>query len=298
MKIKHKVKITAMLEARKYTLGELMEVMLTESQGQAKPVVGNGVWKDNSKNNEKAVEDIMKQTEESNGAKGEKGQSKPENAKDFNKTTLDVNFSYEPSKEYKERVKAQAKGFPSVQNEKETEAKENKSLGFEGNEEFYKRNSEKNKEVSDKEAEVKHAGLKSHNLPKEDFENKTIFTNENKKMKRLIYNKVFLNEEHVLKKVPDDYKVDGNRFVMKDAKGVEYIVECAKDKVVDYVHTKVVQVINREALAEQMERMKQLTDYKSSKYFGSLAPESRERENRMVSESLGKMKKLAEDLKK
>lgn len=286
-----------MLEARKYTLSELMKVMLKESSEQSKPVVGKNVWKDNSQNNVKAVEDIMKQTQEYDGVKEEKRSTNPENITDFNKTTLDVDFSYEPSKEYKERIKAQVHGFPSVENEKTSDTKNNDSLDYEGNKEFYKNNSKKQKEVSDKKADTRHAGLKSHNLPKEEFKDKNIFTNENKKMKRLQYNKAFLNEAYVLKKVPDDYKVDGNRFMMRDVNGVEYIIECTKDKVVDYVHTKIVRVNDQKAVNEQLERMKQLTDYSSSKYFAQSTAESRKKENDMVSESLQKVKKLSENIK-
>lgn len=285
-----------MLEARKYTLGELMKVMLKESSEQ-KPVVDKNVWKDNSQNNVKAVEDIMKQTKEYDDVKEEKRSSNPENITDYNKTTLDVNFSYEPSKDYKERVKAQVQGFPSVENKKISEIEKNDSLDFEGNDEFYKNNKKKQTEVSDVKIDTKHAGLKSHNLPKENFKDKTIFTNENKKMKRLQYNKAFLSEEHVLKKVPDDYKVDGNRFMMKDVNGVEYIVECTKDKTIDYVYTKVVQVINRNAVNEQLERIKQLTNYSSSKYFAQSTSESRKKENNMVSESLKKVKELSKNVK-
>lgn len=285
-----------MLEARKYTLGELMKVMLKESSEQ-KPVVGKNVWKDNSQNNVKAVEDIMKQTKEYDDVKEEKRSSNPENITDYNKTTLDVNFSYEPSKDYKERVKAQVQGFPSVENKKISEIEKNDSLDFEGNDEFYKNNKKKQTEVSDVKIDTKHAGLKSHNLPKENFKDKTIFTNENKKMKRLQYNKAFLSEEHVLKKVPDDYKVDGNRFMMKDVNGVEYIVECTKDKTVDYVYTRVVQVINRNAVNEQLERIKQLTNYSSGKYFAQSTSESRKKEDNMVSESLKKVKELSKNVK-
>lgn len=285
-----------MLEARKYTLGELMKVMLKESSEQ-KPVVGKNVWRDNSQNNVKAVEDIMKQTKEYDDVKEEKRSSNPENITDYNKTTLDVNFSYEPSKDYKERVKAQVQGFPSVENKKISEIEKNDSLDFEGNDEFYKNNKKKQTEVSDVKIDTKHAGLKSHNLPKENFKDKTIFTNENKKMKRLQYNKAFLSEEHVLKKVPDDYKVDGNRFMMKDVNGVEYIVECTKDKTVDYVYTKVVQVINRNAVNEQLERIKQLTNYSSGKYFAQSTSESRKKEDNMVSESLKKVKELSKNVK-
>lgn len=287
-----------MLEAKKYTLSELMKVMLTESPEHNKPVVGKNVRKDNSQNNVKAVEDIMKQTKEYNDVDNKERSTNPENIVDYNKTTLDVNFSYEPSKEYKERVKSQVKGFPSVENEKNTKIKENNSLDFENNEKIYKANSKKEKEISDKEKEIKQSGLQSHNLPKENFKNKTIFTNENKKMKRLQYNKVFLNEEHVIKKVPDDYKVDGNRFIMKDIKGVEYIVECTKDTTVDYVYTKVVQVINKNAVNEQLQRIKQLSNYNSSDYFANTTCESRKKENEMLTESLSKVKDLTKNVKK
>lgn len=285
-----------MLEARKYTLGELMKVMLKESSEQ-KPIVGKNVRKDNSQNNVKAVEDIMKQTKEYNDVEEEKRSTNPENITDYNKTTLDVNFSYEPSKEYKERVKAQVQGFPSVENKKISEIEKNDSLDFKGNDKFYKNNKKKQKEVSDTKADDKHAGLKSHNLSKENFKDKTIFTNENKKMKRLQYNKAFLNEEHVLKKVPDDYKVDGNRFMMRDVNGVEYIVECTKDKTVDYVYSKVVKVNNPVAVNEQLERMKQLTNYSSGNYFAQSTPESRKKEDDMLSEGLKKVKELSKNVK-
>lgn len=281
-----------MLEDKEYTFSELVEI-IKESPDRMKPIVGKNVWKDNSQNNVKAVKDIMKQTDEYNDVKQEKRSTNPENIKDYNKTTLDVNFSYEPSDEYKKRVKAQVHGFPSVQNEKESKIKEeNDSLDFEGNENFYKNEKDKREEVSDKKIEIKHAGLKSHNLPKDNFKDKNIYTNENKKMKRLTYNKAFLNEEHVIKKVPDDYKTDGNKFIMRDVNGVEYVVECKKDKNIDYVYTKVVQVINRNALNEQFKRMKELTAYNSGEYNASSTSESRKRENDIISENLAKTKNL------
>ena len=189
-----------MLEAKKYTFGELMEV-LKESSDRSKPVVGKNVWKDNSQNNVKAVKDIMKQTEEYNDVDTKKRDTNPENIKDLNKSTLDVKFSYEPSKEYKERVKAQVHGFPSVQNEKESKIEtENKSVDFEGNKKIYKDEEDKQKERTKNSEVIKQSGLQSHNLPKETFKDKTIFTNENKKMKRLTYNKTFINDLYFLSK--------------------------------------------------------------------------------------------------
>ena len=217
----------------------------------------------------------------------------PENIKDLNKSTLDVKFSYEPSKEYKERVKSQVHGFPSVQNEKESKIEtENKSLDFEGNKKIYKDDEDKQKERTKNSEEIKQSGLQSHNLPKETFKDKTIFTNENKKMKRLTYNKTFISEAQVLKKIPDDYKTDGNRFIMRDNSGVEYIIECHKDNNVDFIHTNIVQKIDRNALNEQFKRMKELTEYSTSKYAAGTTNESRLKENDMFVENLNKVKSL------
>ena len=256
-----------MLQEKKvYTLSEFCRV-LKESQ-EFKARKGENVEKEDKKNNEKAVNDILKQGKEFDGGlSDEKKKENPRDITDYNKTTLDNDFAYEPSKEYKDRVKAQVHGFPSVENEKNSKIKEeNNSLDFEGNEDFYEQNAEKRKEVADARQSDKHAGLKSHNLPKETFKDNTLYTNESKKMKRLNFSKtVFLNEAEMIKKIPDDMKIDGNKFYMKDSVGNEYLVECVKDKVInDIIHTKVVDYKNQEKIDEAFKRMKELYGYKSS----------------------------------
>lgn len=256
-----------MLQEKKvYTLSEFCRV-LKESQ-EFKARKGENVESEDKKNNEKAVNDILKQGKEFDGGLSDKKKKEnPRDITDYNKTTLDNDFAYEPSKEYKDRVKAQVHGFPSVENEKNSKIKEeNNSLDFEGNEDFYEQNAEKRKEVADARQTDKHAGLKSHNLPKETFKDNTLYTNESKKMKRLNFSKtVFLNEAEMIKKIPDDMKIDGNKFYMKDAVGNEYLVECVKDKVInDIIHTKVVDYKNKEKIDEAFKRMKELYDYKSS----------------------------------
>ena len=256
-----------MLQEKKvYTLSEFCRV-LKESQ-EFKARKGENVESEDKKNNEKAVNDILKQGKKFDGGlSNEKKKENPRDITDYNKTTLDNDFAYEPSKEYKDRVKAQVHGFPSVENEKNSKIKEeNDSLDFEGNEDFYEQNAEKRKEVADARQSDKHAGLKSHNLPKETFKDNTLYTNESKKMKRLNFSKtVFLNEAEMIKKIPDDMKIDGNKFYMKDAVGNEYLVECVKDKVInDIIHTKVVDYKNKEKIDEAFKRMKELYGYKSS----------------------------------
>lgn len=279
-----------MLEDKKvYTLSEFCRI-LRESQ-EFKPRRGENVESEDKKNNDKAVNDILKQGKEFDGGlSNKKKRENPRDITDYNKTTLDNNFAYEPSKEYKDRVKAQVHGFPSVENEKNSKIEEeNDGLDFEGNKDFYEQNAEKRKEVANARQTYKHAGLKSHNLPKETFKDNTLYTNESKKMKRLNFSKtVFLDESQMLKKIPDDMKINGNKFYMKDAVGNEYLVECVRDKAIkDLIHTKVVDYKNKKKIDEAFRRMKELYDYKSS----TGKQNSGKFENGMVTKMISESKK-------
>ena len=281
-----------MLQEKKvYTLSEFCRV-LKESQ-EFKARKGKNVEREDKKNNEKAVNDILKQGKKFDGGlSDEKKKENPRDITDYNKTTLDNDFAYEPSKEYKDRVKAQVHGFPSVANEKNSKIKEeNDSLDFEGNEDFYEQNAEKRKEVADARQTDKHAGLRSHNLPKETFKDNTLYTNESKKMKRLNFSKtVFLNESEMMKKIPDDMKIDGNKFYMKDAVGNEYLVECVKDKAIqDLIHTKVIDYKNKEKINETFKRMKELYGYKSSTGIQNSGKFENGMVGKMISESKEKL---------
>ena len=257
-----------MLENKIYTLSELKEAIIKESN-DTKPIIGKGVIKDDVKNNVKAVKDIMKQTKDYNDVPSSKRNTSPEIGKDLNKTTMDMEFAYEPDKAYKERVMAQVKGFPSVDNEKNTSAKDNDSLDFEGNKDFYDGIKKRSIETNDFKSIYKHAGLKTHNLPKETTKIKTAFQ-ENKTMKRLVFkNTVFLNEENVKKRIPEDYKTDNNKFLMKDSIGNEYIVECKKDKEINYINTNIRLIkASPKIVNEELSRIKSLSSYSTSKYLG------------------------------
>lgn len=289
-----------MLQEKKvYTLSEFCRVLKESQEFKAKK--GKNVESEDKKNNEKAVNDILKQGKEFDGGlSDEKKKENPRDITDYNKTTLDNDFAYEPSKEYKDRVKAQVHGFPSVENEKNSKIEEeNDSLDFEENKDFYEQNAEKRKKVADARQTDKHAGLKSHNLPKETFKDNTLYTNESRKMKRLNFSKtVFLNEAEMMKKIPDDMKIDGNKFYMKDAVGNEYLVECVKDKVInDIIHTKVVDYKNKEKIDEAFKRMKELYGYKSSVGTQNSGKFENGMVGKMISESKEKLFIKNEDTK-
>lgn len=274
-----------------YTISELQA--LIKEGNEFKPKRGENVEKDNAKNNEKAVGDIMKETEKlEKNAKSEKRDTNSEIAKDLNKTTLDVKFAYEPSKTYKERVKAQVHGFPSKQNEEASDIEENESLDFDGNKKFYDEQSKKSKEMNDKQADIKHSGLTSRELSKDIFKNDTLF-NENRTMKRLHFkNTRFLSESQMLSKVPEDYKTDGNVFLMKDSTGAEFIVECTVDDRFNFAQFKVANKPSKDAINEEFKRIEKLYEYKSSNYNSGTDTESRKAEDCNVAEMLNIMKNL------
>lgn len=276
-----------------YTIGELNKILKESTYGY-KPKIDSKVIKDDAQNNVKAVKDIMKET----GAMEDKATKKqrntnPENIPDGNKTTLDNDFAYEPSKEYKERVKAQVHGFPSKENEENNDMDE--SADVEGNKEFYDERKKISKEQNSKEANERHAGLKANNLPKENYKDKTIY-NENKKMKKLHFkNTKFLSEAQILKKVPDDYKTDGNRFIMEDCENNSYLVECKVDDRFNFAQMSVKKILSKKQISEAFDKMMRLADYNSSDYFKDTTCESRKAEEENLSLLIEQVRKMEKE---
>lgn len=282
--------------SKRYTFSELNKILM-ESHNEFNPRIGDKVESEDKKNNEKAVDDIMKQSKEFDGGITDKKENtNKEDVQDFNKTTLDVNFASEPGDAYKERVKAQVHGFPSADNEKNSKIEEeNDSLDFEGNKDFYDTQKKKSKIVNDMDADIKHAGLKARELPKEYFENDTLFK-ENKTMKRLHFkNTVFLSEAQMLKKVPEEFKSADGRFIMKDASGTEYLVECSYNDTFKHGKLTVINKTNKEQINEQLDRMRQLFDYNSSAYMGGTTASSRKTETNGLSEMIDRVKQMEKE---
>lgn len=246
-----------------YTIGELLQINEESARNEFNPKFGNGAER-NSSNNDKAVKEIIKNASElDKDAHRNDTPVKPRvEFPDYNKTTLDVNFEYEPDDAWKERVKAQVEGYPSVQNKDKNGY--DQSLGFDGNENFYKARKEMSNDRNDLDTIERESGLKARIKKDEiDYSNKTPF-NEAKKIKRLVFkNTTFLSESQVLSKVPEDYMVDENRFYMRDKTGTDYLIECKADPF-GYVHMQIVNKFNKQVINEELEKMKRLAGYKYS----------------------------------
>ena len=289
---------------RYYNLSEFCKVLRESQEFKAKK--GESVDSENKKNNGKAVNDILTKTKEYDGGiQNNPKREDPRDTDDFNKTTLDLDFDYEPNDAYKAKVKAEVEGKFSAKNAKETDIeKENKGLDFEGNKKFYKDRAEIAQKRGERRHALKTSGLQSRELAKnkdfdKEFKDKTLFKQNESKMKRLHFNKtVFLNEEHMLKKIPDDMKTDGNKFYMKDSVGNEYLIECVRDKVLkDVVHTNIVDYTNKEKINETFQRMKELYDFKASDNKQNSGKYENKLVGKMISESKEKLFNKPEDPK-
>ena len=289
-----------MLENKVYNFSELRTI-LKEEKNEFAAKYGKGYNSNTeARENDKAVKDITKQVKDMDGGLQDKVERKtnPENVYDKNKTTLDYDYAYEPSDEYKERVKSQVHGYSSKSAEENSKKEDfKKNADFEGNKKFYDERSKIRKDDAEEKQNYKHAGLKAHNLPKETYKDNTLFT-ESRKMKRLHFkNTTFLNEEQMLKRIPDDYKFDGNKFLMKDSKGNEYLVECKKDALCEsYIHTNVLSHnCGKEVVNEALEKFSHLCGYKSSEYNTKVEQLS---ESQNYSNMLNITRSLVEESKK
>lgn len=264
-----------------YKVGDLKR-LISEGFNESKPKFGDGVEKANKSINDKAYEDSKKRAEDYNGGlkKEEdfaRGDAKYEK-KDGNHTTLGYNPE-NASPEYKKRIKAQALGYTS---EQEKNNGIEKSGDYSDNEDIFDGITKSEKEMDDNLLTLKRSGLQASKMPKSNFEKDTLYESqdgvdmrqaidafkanfheskldENKKLKTVYFKKTqFLTEGHMLSKIPDEFKNEGNQFKMKDKTGNEYIVEWTNNKGEIIGHT------NKQGLIESLDKMNSLMNFKST----------------------------------
>ena len=265
--------------------------LIKESQQEFKAKLGNGVESGNKTNNGKAYSDAKKRAKDFDGGlSDEVGEKKAEYKKeDFNKTLMD----YTPDNvtpEYKKRIK---KEF--VNGDKE-------------NEKIYKELKKSGEEQQKNEKELKKSGLQAREWPDEVFDKDNMYESRdgfdmrkmlnslNEKTTRKQFNEShvktvlfkkteFLNEEHMISRIPDDFKKNGTSFKMKDKNGSEYLVEWDNNKANIIEHT------NKKGMDESISRMKELFDYRSSDTKTNYSDRLNENDDKFQ-ETLNKMRKI------
>ncbi len=176
-----------------YTVGELKSLIREASSNQEfKPKLGPEVESKNKEINDKAYKDAEKISKEHYGKNLEAPEISKYEKHDWNKTTLDADFDFEPSKEWKENQKAHVEGYSS---------KDEKDNGLEktgdrdSNKDFYEASKETDDKAKKNKEIMNSTGLKSNNIynrpgGKEYFERHGGYVKEARMPVRTIYEKV------------------------------------------------------------------------------------------------------------
>ena len=268
----------------KISVGKLRRVLHEEAKNEFKPVVFGS--KESKEINRKAYSDIGKETKEYDG-----GLTKDKNklgggiSATDNKGMHDLTFD-SINKPFMDKVKSQMKGYVSKDAEDMHKGEPFGNATFDDNGNIYKAakdHAEMVKKGKDAAVEI---GLSGRELNKTEVEKQRETMEEAKKIKMLTFkNTQFISEGHMMSRIPDEYKKEGNRFVMRDSADNQYLVEWHKN---DPMITK---KPNMKLVNEQTNRMKELWGYKSAEAKTS-TPSFRVQEDKGFADMVGKARKL------
>lgn len=265
-----------------FSYGDLKKI-IAESSSEFKAKLGPNVESDDKKNNGKAYDEAKKRAKDYDGGLNkEVGEDRPKYEKvDDNRTTLDYEVD-NAGTDYKKRVKAQVHGYTSELEEKNGIEK---TGDFSDNPNIYNGIKKSGEAIQKGRQIAKEIGLTARECPKATFEHGNMYVNEsqdgsnmrksidalaektdipapvvneNKSIKTVYFKKTeFLTEEHMMSRIPDEFKQDGEQFKMKDKKGEEYLVEWKDGKGTVISHE------YKEGHKNEMDRMKKLWEYKT-----------------------------------
>lgn len=181
--------------------------------------------------------------------------------------------------DYKARAKAQMKGYTSVEHEKTAHSKKfgNDKFGNAefGDDEYVKNTADHAKKVASNRALSSKIGLTARECDgKEiDKQHETMFEckglknyfddvkkflseGEEKTIRRFVCKRTkFVSEAHMLTRVPDSVKNEGERFEMKDCDGYGYLVEWHSGKPI------VEKLVNQKDVISECDKIKKLYNF-------------------------------------
>ena len=289
--------------------------LISESSNEFKAVLGPNVESEDKKNNGKAYSDAKKRAKDYDGGLAkEVGEDKAKYEKmDANKTTLD----YTPenaSDDYKKRVHAQVKGYNSVQ---EMENGIEKQGDYSDNDNIYQGIKKSGQEMHDNEKAFKETGLQAREMPKDTFKKEEMYESrdgfdmrnlintfkentqikkqpflEQKSVKTVYFKKTsFLNEGHMISRIPDEFKNEGTQFKMKDKHGTEYLVEWSDGK------ANILKCNNKQRVDETLNAYNKLSSYKGSEYDTSNVSSRLNEDNGEINRMLSIVRRITNEEK-
>ena len=269
------------MSERIYTINDL-KTLISESASELKAKIGDGVENQNKKENSKTYSNTKKKIKDFDGGGSEmvEEQELPEK-EDGNKTTLDYATEEPCDKNFIDKVKAQAEGYTSTME---------KNNGIEKCGEFsdktynqFKKNGE---EMAKNKVIAKKSGLTARELPDSVFEKGSLYK-ESKKISVLNFkNTTFINESQMIARIPDDYKIEGKRFKVKDSDENEFIVEWVEGE------ANILSYENKKKLNESIEKFQKLSGYNSKKQFKNTTSQTRLHENSEFGKILDKVRTI------
>lgn len=258
------------------------------AKSEFKPVFGKGVEKDDQKINDKAYADMNQEIK--NYYKGISDiRQRASEGYDYSdgKGMSDIRFDGPVGDDYVKRIEAQLRGYTSADAEKahKNDPFGNADFGDKKYTERFKKNAKWHK---DRRGDATKIGLTGRELdPKEVDRLRTTAFNENKKIRRLTFkNTQFISESHMMSRIPDDMKVEGKRFIMRDAMQNEYLVEWHRRM------PEVTKMVNKRVVNEEMKRIKELYGFEHGKNHTS--PQERIQEDTEFSDMLNRARSLSD----
>ena len=256
-------------------VGDLREA--SEVKHEFKPVVFG--FKETEKINKDAYADMKKDVKDYDG-----GIVKGDGKKNNGISSFDVpnggrgmqDLEYDGiSQPFSDNVKSQIKGYANKQAEKEHGDEPLGNATTEGNENILKKAEEHAGNVQSGRTKASEIGLTGREIADKEYDklHKNVFENKQKLTVLSFKREKFINESHMLSRIPDEFKQDGKRFVMKDNAGNEYLVEWSNSE------PSVKKKVNMNLVNEEKERMRELWGYKPAEHDTRTTSVSRLHEN-------------------
>lgn len=276
--------------------GAEIKKLLTEGIPGYKPKFGNNTSpSENEKINKKANKESLKNVKLDKPKEESKPVKPSGQSTDLgnNKNMLDLEYSIDPGKEFKDRIKKQVTGENS---EFGNEPDEDDAVSNEGNKAFYNAAKKASNGFVANKQKLQNSGIVGQQIPL-DKKNTSFAENDNSKVKKLNFkNTQFLSEKHMFSLIPEDYKKDGNSFIMKDKMNEEYLINWKVDEKTNISEGLIVNHQNKTKLQEEFNRMKNLYQYNSKDHNGQMANSVKTREDYdVISENIKKLKLVSDN---
>lgn len=267
-----------------YKVGDLRRIV-RESANEFKPKLGKNVETDDKKNAQETYKNLEKKIKDYYGDI-EAPKKKPlQPREDGNKTMLGLRYDAEPSKPFKERVEAQAEGYTSKLE------KDNKieKVGEFSNK-FFKNEKETVEKMNDDLELQKKSGLAARVKDQEKpgiYKSHTAVNEQS--LKRLTYKHTkFINETQLFNKIPEEYKFDGSRFIVKDAAANEFLVEWVANEKANISEGRILKKRNLKEASKQFDRMAELVNYNPNQYL----KKNKVNENKNIDDMFSAIRKI------